>query len=103
MAQQKGSGENPPQQQQAQPQNRGASGRKPTGSSKTEDGRPRAQVAFEGDDAFSIMSTAPARREKKTVELEPLAPGAREQVHIDEMKPKKKSNVVGFFRKIFAK
>jgi hypothetical protein len=76
---------------------------KPTGSSKTADGRARAQVSYEGDDEFSMMSTEPVRREKKAVELEPAAPGAREQVHIDEMKPKKKGNVVGFFRKIFAK
>ncbi|MBK7863035.1 MAG: hypothetical protein IPJ65_31390 [Archangiaceae bacterium] len=49
------------------------------------------------------MSTEPVRRKKDALDLAPTAPGARKEVHIDEMKPKKKGNVVGFFRKIFAK
>lgn len=48
------------------------------------------------------MSLDPSRRKKPAVEIETSSPGARAQVHIDDLKPPKRG-VVGFFRKIFAK
>ena len=75
---------------------------KPTGSAPGADGRPRAQVSYEGEDEFSAMSLDPSRRRKDAVDLEPVGPGQRKEVHIDELKPKRRG-AIGFFRKIFAK
>ncbi len=67
--------------------------------------RPRAQVSYEGEDEFSAMSLDPSRRQqlKKKQELAPAAPGEREQVKVDELKPTNEQGIVGLFRKIFAK
>ena len=75
---------------------------KPTGSAPGSDGRPRAQVSYEGEDEFSAMSLDPSRRRKMAVDLEPSSPGTRSQVQVDSLKPKKRG-MVDFFRKIFAK
>ena len=75
---------------------------KPTGSAPGADGRPRAQVSYEGEDEFSAMSLDPSRRKKNAVDLTPASPGAQQEVEIDELKPKKRG-MVDFFRKIFAK
>jgi len=78
---------------------------KPTGSSKTKDGRVRAQISYEGEDEFSSMSLEPERREKDATDIDPLSPGNRKQVHVDEIKPQipKKKSMLTLFRKIFAK
>jgi hypothetical protein len=77
----------------------------PIGSATGADGRPRAQVAYEGEDEFSTMSLDPERKRvlKKKQSLEPSAPGVKEQVKVDQLKPMNNQGVVGFFRKIFAK
>lgn len=73
------------------------------GSSAGEDGRLRAQAAYEGDDQFSVMSLSNSRRKKGKISLEPEAPGESKEVHIDELPATRKSGVVHFFRKIFEK
>ncbi|MFT3706450.1 MAG: hypothetical protein QM817_02165 [Archangium sp.] len=78
----------------------------PSGSSASgAGGRPRAQVSYEGEDEFSAMSLDPSRKEqlRKTKELAPPAPGEREQVKVDELKPMNDQGIVGLFRKIFSK
>lgn len=78
----------------------------PVGSSSSSPGdRPRAQVAYEGEDEFSTMSLDPQRqRALQTKEqLAPKAPGEREDVKVDELKPVNDQGVVAFFRKIFAR
>jgi len=77
----------------------------PIGSSAGADGRPRAQVAYEGEDEFSAMSLDPQRKKalKTKEKLEPSAPGQREEVKVNELKPMNDQGVVGFLRKIFAK
>jgi hypothetical protein len=75
---------------------------KPTGSAPGADGRPRAQVSYEGEDEFSAMSLDPSRRRKAAVEIEPSSPGSRPEVHVDELKPRKRG-MIGFLRKIFDK
>jgi hypothetical protein len=80
--------------------------RLPIGSaSSVPSARPRAQVAYEGEDEFSTMSLDPRRRQvlKTKEKLEPKAPGERAQVKVDQLKPMNDQGVVGFFRKIFAK
>lgn len=77
----------------------------PIGSATGADGRPRAQVAYEGEDEFSAMSLDPERKRvlKKKETLAPSAPGLRAQVKVDQLKPTNDQGVVGFLRKIFAK
>lgn len=78
----------------------------PIGSGSSAPGdRPRAQVAYEGEDEFSAMSLDPGRKQalKKKENLEPAAPGQKEQVKVNELKPMNDQGVVGFLRKIFAK
>ena len=78
----------------------------PSGSSASgTGGRPRAQGSYEGEDEFSAMSLDPSRKDqlKKTKELAPTAPGEREQVKVDELKPTNDQGIVGLFRKIFSK
>jgi len=73
---------------------------KPMGSAPSAPGdRPRAQVAYEGDDEFSAMSLDPARR-KKQMDLDPGAPGSQKEVKVDDLKPKSKG-VIGLMKKIF--
>jgi hypothetical protein len=62
-------------------------------------------VAYEGEDEFSAMSLDPERKQalKKKETLEPAAPGRKEQVKVDQLKPMNDQGVVGFLRKIFAK
>jgi len=69
------------------------------------DGRPRAQISYEGEDEFSAMSLDPERRKSKGNEkkLAPTAPGEREEVRVNELKSTNENGIVGFFRKIFAK
>lgn len=74
----------------------------PTGSSSGRDGRPRAQISYEGEDEFSLMSLDPARRRREAVDLGPNSAGARREVFIDELKPKKRG-LINFLRKIFPK
>ncbi|GMU58441.1 MAG: hypothetical protein AMXMBFR34_02040 [Myxococcaceae bacterium] len=77
----------------------------PIGSATGQDGRPRAQVAYEGEDEFSTMSLDPERKRvlKKKETLEPSAPGEKQHVKVNELKPMNDQGVVGFLRKIFAK
>lgn len=77
----------------------------PIGSASGQDGRPRAQVAYEGEDEFSAMSLDPQRKGvlKKKEALEPPPPGERNAVKVNELKPTNDQGVVGFLRKIFAK
>lgn len=78
----------------------------PSGSSASgSTGRPRAQVSYEGEDEFSAMSLDPSRKDqlKKKQELAPSAPGEREQVKVDDLKPMNDQGIVGLFRKIFSK
>lgn len=51
------------------------------------------------------MSLDPGRKQalKKRENLEPAAPGQKEQVKVNELKPMNDQGVVGFLRKIFAK
>lgn len=76
-----------------------------SGSSSPHDARPRAQVAYEGEDEFSAMSLDPSRKKatKQAESLAPGAPGARKEVKVDELKATNDSGIVGLFRKIFAK
>jgi hypothetical protein len=81
-------------------------GKLPSGSSSSLPGsRPRAQVSYEGEDEFSTMSLDPERKAqlKTKQQLAPAAPGEREQVKVDELKPMNDQGIVGLFRKIFAK
>ena len=74
---------------------------KPMGGAPSAPGeRPRAQVAYEGDDEFSAMSLDPARRRKQGVDLDPGAPGSQKEVKVDDLKPKSKG-VIGLMKKIF--
>ena len=74
---------------------------RPAGHAPGADGRPRAQVSFEGEDEFSAMSLDPARRKKPSIDIEGSDPG-RSRQEIDDLKPKKRG-MVDFLRKIFAK
>ncbi len=84
-----------------------ASPKQPTGSTPSgpNDPRPRAQVAFEGEDEFSVMSLGVERRTalKSKQALNPGAPGQREEIQVNELKSTNSQGVVGFLRKIFAK
>ncbi len=74
---------------------------KPSGSTASKAGdRPRAQISYEGEDEFSSMSLDPERRRKPTLDIEPSAPGASNEVKIDDLKPKK-SSLFGFVKAIF--
>ena len=74
---------------------------KPTGGAASEPGgKPRAQVAYEGDDEFSTMSLDPKRRRKATVELEPMEPGVTAETY--EKAPEGKG-FFGLVRKLFSK
>jgi len=78
----------------------------PIGSASSAPGdRPRAQVAYEGEDEFSAMSLDPQRKSalKTKEKLDPKAPGEKASVKVDELKPMNDQGVVGFLRKIFAK
>ncbi|MFZ5471165.1 MAG: hypothetical protein ACOZIN_17220, partial [Myxococcota bacterium] len=64
--------------------------------------RPRAQVAYEGDDAFSLMSTDESvRAQKKKVELKPGDPGYRPPAPVPSDQQPKGNSAWQFFRKIF--
>ncbi len=78
--------------------------RKPQGGapSSPHDSRPRAQVAYEGEDEFSLMSLDPTRKKKAPVEIEDSNPLGKPLAVIDDLKPKKK-NVLGVLKKIFDK
>jgi hypothetical protein len=81
-------------------------GKMPSGSSPSLPGaRPRAQVAYEGEDEFSAMSLDPGRKQalKEKQMLTPAAPGEREQVKVNELKPTNDNGIVSLFRRIFAK
>jgi hypothetical protein len=82
-----------------------ANSKLPTGSAAGQDGRPRAQVAYEGEDEFSAMSLDPARKKtaRQAEALAPGAPGQRKEVKVDELKSTNESGIVGLFRKIFAR
>lgn len=78
----------------------------PSGSSPSLPGaRPRAQVAYEGEDEFSTMSLDPERKRtlREKQQLAPRSPGQREEVKVDELKSVNEGGLAGFFRKIFAK
>jgi hypothetical protein len=78
----------------------------PIGSSSSSPGdRPRAQVAYEGEDEFSAMSLDPQRKRalKTSDKLAPKPPGSQDKVKVDQLKATNDQGVVGFFRKIFAK
>ncbi len=75
----------------------------PSGSSSSgNDPRPRAQVAYEGEDEFSAMSLDPSRRRRQAKpELDPAAPGHRPHVQIDD--GRQRNGFWSIFRKIFDK
>ena len=74
---------------------------KPVGGAPSAPGdRPRAQVAYEGEDEFSTMSLDPERRKKARVDLDPGHPGESREVKVDDLKPKNKG-VLGLMKKIF--
>jgi hypothetical protein len=78
----------------------------PSGSSSSDPGgRPRAQVAYEGEDEFSTMSLDPER--KKAVQahasLSPGRPGGRDEIHVNDLKSVNDTGVLGFFRRIFSR
>ncbi len=79
----------------------------PTGSTPSDDGdpRPRAQVSYEGEDAFSAVSLSPERRAalKNRQTLNPGAPGNKEEMQVNELRATNNQGVVGFLRRIFAK
>jgi hypothetical protein len=77
----------------------------PTGSSPSgSTGRPRAQVAYEGEDEFSVMSMEPSREEalKNHAALAGKG-GASEPVKVDELRPTNGRGVLGMLRRIFAR
>jgi hypothetical protein len=82
-------------------------GKLPSGSSSSSssDGRPRAQVSFQGEDEFSLESLEPER--KKTLqtraELVVEHPGVKEEIEIHELKPTNDNGIISFLRKIFAR
>ena len=81
-------------------------GKMPSGSSPSLPGaRPRAQISYEGEDEFSTMSLDPERKAalKEKQQLAPPAPGEREQVKVDELKPTNDNGIVSLLRRIFAK
>jgi hypothetical protein len=83
-----------------------SSSRLPAGSSSSEQGgRPRAQVAYEGEDEFSTVSLDPKRKRQAQdqAKLAPEAPGHKARVKVDELKPTNEQGVFGLLRKIFAK
>ena len=72
------------------------------------DPRPRQQIAYEGDDEFSIMSLAAQRRKKAPVDMNPGAPDASkpspqkaDAVPEAKKEDKAKDNKWTFLRKIF--
>jgi hypothetical protein len=67
--------------------------------------RPRAQVAYEGEDEFSAMSLDPDREKdlKAAQSLKPGAPGVRPEVKAHELKSTNDSGLLGLLRKIFPK
>jgi hypothetical protein len=78
----------------------------PTGSSSGgSGGRPRAQVAYEGEDEFSTMSLEPSRKEaiKNKETLTPNAPGSHQSVKVDELKSTNNNGVLAMLRRIFVK
>lgn len=78
----------------------------PSGSSASAPGdRPRAQISYEGEDEFSMMSLDPSRKkiQQSQAKLAPIAPGAKTEVKVNELKSTNDSGMVGFFRKIFAR
>lgn len=80
---------------------KGPLGNRPAGSAPSgADPRPRAQISYEGEDEFSLMSLDPIRREKEAVDMEPIEPGVKKEVKVDDMKPKGGA-LLGFIRKIF--
>jgi hypothetical protein len=84
----------------------GMAGKITSGSSASLPGaRPRAQISYEGEDEFSTMSLDPARKDalKEKQRLAPAAPGEREQVKVDELKPTNDNGIVSLLRRIFAK
>jgi hypothetical protein len=78
----------------------------PSGSSSSgPGGRPRAQVAYEGEDEFSMMSLEPSRKKalKDRSSLSPDGPGRPEPMRIDELKATNEQGFLGLLRRIFAK
>jgi hypothetical protein len=78
----------------------------PIGSTASDGGRPRAQVAYEGEDEFSTRSLDPKRRETTDSHgkrLKPDGVGKKDQIKIDDLKPTNEKGAVGFLRKIFPK
>jgi hypothetical protein len=77
----------------------------PIGSLSSEGERPRAQVAYEGDDEFSIASLEPEREtsNQHRKQLKPSAPGASDKVIVDELKTTNEQGPLGFFRRIFSR
>ncbi|MBX7101341.1 MAG: hypothetical protein K1X89_26725 [Myxococcaceae bacterium] len=79
-----------------------AAAKPPAGHAASEPGgKLRAQVAYEGDDEFSMMSLAPVRRQKQKVELTALEPGVSTKEEYEEA-PKDKG-VFGLVRKFFGR
>lgn len=83
------------------PPPKGTLANRPAGSAPSgNDPRPRAQISYEGEDEFSLMSLEPTRRKKEEVDLEPIEPGVKKDVKVDDLKPKGGA-LLGFIRKIF--
>jgi hypothetical protein len=83
------------------PPPKGPLGNRPVGSAPSgTDARPRAQISYEGEDEFSLISLEPTRRAKEAVDLEPIEPGVKKEVQVSDLKPKSGA-LLGFIRKIF--
>ncbi len=77
----------------------------PTGSSNSgpNDARPRAQVAYEGDDEFSVFSVEPERQEALQSHAKLHQAGQKDRVVVDELKSVNDQGFFGRLRKIFAR
>ncbi|MHB8873398.1 MAG: hypothetical protein ACYC8T_06895 [Myxococcaceae bacterium] len=73
----------------------------PSAPAAPADSRPRAQVAYEGDDEFSVMSSKAGARRKPTVELRPASPGQTATLGSEDNEGAGKNKAWHFIRKIF--
>lgn len=84
-----------------------ASTKMPSGSSNSNpsDGRPRAQVSYEGEDEFSTMSLNPERKNvmRSQNKLKPVEPGGKQEVKVNELKATNDQGKLSFLRKIFSR
>jgi hypothetical protein len=79
---------------------KGPLGNRPAGGAPSgADPRPRAQISYEGEDEFSLMSLDPNRREKEAIDMAPIEPGVKKEIKPTDQKPS--GAILGFIKKIF--